>query len=287
GGLDEVGKAPRDPAGPLAIGDPHREKPLKGDVGDLRIYSRPLSEADAQVFWHDEPARFLLGLDSAKRTKDQKQQLLEFFLANDAPADMRHAWHELQSLRHQLAELKKQIDNVQVMAEMARPRATFLLAHGHYRNQGEQVTPGVPSMLPPLPKDAPANRLGLAEWMFSPQHPLTARVAVNRYWQMFFGIGLVKTAEDFGSQGDAPVQRELLDWLATEFQSKWDIKAMQRLIVTSATYRQASQVSAELLEKDPENRLLARGPRFRLAAEMVRDNALAVSGLINRKIGGP
>src|SRR5262249_30284007 len=152
---------------------------------------------------------------------------------------------------------------------------------------GEKVTPGVPSMLPPMPEGAPANRLGLAQWLFSPQHPLTARVAVNRYWQLYFGIGLLKTAEDFGSQGDAPVQRDLLDWLATEFQSKWDIKAMQRLIVTSATYRQASQVSVELLEKDPENRLFARGPRFRLPAEMVRDNALAISGLLTRTIGGP
>jgi hypothetical protein len=131
------------------------------------------------------------------------------------------------------------------------------------------------------------NRLGLAEWLVSPQHPLTARVAVNRYWQLYFGIGLVKTAEDFGSQGDAPVQRDLLDWLAVEFQKNWDVKAMQRLIVTSATYRQASQVSPELLERDPENRLLAHGPRFRLPAEMIRDNALAASGLLNRDIGGP
>ena len=125
------------------------------------------------------------------------------------------------------------------------------------------------------------------EWLFSPQHPLTARVAVNRYWQLHFGAGLVKTTEDFGSQGDAPVQRDVLDWLATEFQSNWDVKALQRLIVTSATYRQSSHTSAELLEKDPENRLLARGPRFRLPAEMVRDNALAASGLLNRTIGGP
>jgi hypothetical protein len=138
-----------------------------------------------------------------------------------------------------------------------------------------------------MPKDAPANRLGLAQWLFGPQHPLTARVAVNRYWQLYFGTGLVKTTEDFGSQGDEPIQRDVLDLLASEFQSNWDVKAMQRLIVTSATYRQSSQVSPELLEKDPENRLLARGPRFRLPAEMVRDNALAVSHLINKSIGGP
>ena len=175
-----------------------------------------------------------------------------------------------------------------VMQEMAKPRETFILARGDYRNKGERVTPGVPSVLTPLPKDAPANRLGLAKWLVDPSHPLTARVAVNRYWQMYFGTGIVKTSEDFGSQGDPPSHPELLDWLATEFiRTGWDIKAMQRLIVTSATYRQASNVTPELLEKDPENRLLARGPRFRLPAEMVRDNALAVSGLLDPELGGP
>ena len=133
-----------------------------------------------------------------------------------------------------------------------------------------------------------ANRLTLAKWLVDPGNPLTARVAVNHYWQMYFGVGIVKTAEDFGSQGDPPSNQQLLDWLATEFmRTKWDVKAMQRLIVTSAAYRQVSKVSPEMLEKDPENRLLARGPRFRLPAEMVRDNALAVSGLMNEKIGGP
>jgi hypothetical protein len=130
--------------------------------------------------------------------------------------------------------------------------------------------------------------LTLAKWLVDPSNPLTARVAVNHFWQMYFGLGIVKTSEDFGSQGDPPSNQDLLDWLATEFvQSKWNVKAMQRLIVTSAVYRQESRVSPELEERDPENRLLARGPRFRLPAEMVRDNALAVSGLINPQIGGP
>jgi hypothetical protein len=146
----------------------------------------------------------------------------------------------------------------------------------------------VPSVLPPLPKDAPPNRLALAEWLVNPNHPLTSRVAVNRFWQMYFGTGIVKTAQDFGSQGDPPSHPELLDWLATEFIGRgWDVKAMQRLIVTSATYRQSSQAPTELIEKDPENRLLARGPRFRLPAEMVRDNALYVSGLLKERVGGP
>jgi len=286
-GLESAGTAARATPGPLAIGDAHNGKPFKGNVGELRVYGRALTRAEAETLAVDEPIRFILAQDEAKRTKNQQSRLMDYFLTHDAPPDLRRVYAELGVLKKRLAELKKEIPNVQVMAEMARPRETFILARGDYRNQGEKVTPGVPALLPPMPKDAPANRLGLAEWLFSPQHPLTARVAVNRYWQLYFGIGLVKTAEDFGSQGDAPVQRELLDWLATEFQAHWDIKALQRLIVTSATYRQSSQVSADLLEKDPENRLLARGPRFRLAAEMVRDNALTASRLLNKNIGGP
>ncbi|MCP5118401.1 MAG: DUF1553 domain-containing protein, partial [bacterium] len=142
--------------------------------------------------------------------------------------------------------------------------------------------------LPPLPKGVPANRLGLAKWLTHPDHPLTARVTVNRFWQMYFGTGLVKTPGDFGSQGEAPSHPDLLDWLAVEFiRSGWDVKAMQRRIVTSATYRQSSRVSEKLVAADPQNRLLARGPRFRLKAEIVRDNALAISGLLNGTIGGP
>jgi hypothetical protein len=174
------------------------------------------------------------------------------------------------------------------MSEMEKPRETAILARGDYRNRGEKVTPGVPGFLPPLPSDAPANRLTLARWLVDPSHPLTARVTVNRFWQMYFGTGMVKTAEDFGSQGEAPSHPALLDWLATEFiRTGWDTKAMQKLIVTSAAYRQASKVTPALLEKDPENRLIARGPRFRLPAETVRDSALFMSGLLNDQIGGP
>jgi hypothetical protein len=285
--MDAVGAAAARTAGPLAIGDPHAAKPLKGDVGGLRIYGRALLPGEVETLAVIEPVRSILTTEEGKRSKDQKQRLTDFFLTYEAPAEVRRVYAELNQLKADLARVKKEIVTVQVMAEMAKPRDTFVLGRGDYRNQGEKVTPAVPALFPPLPKDAPANRLGLAEWLFSPQHPLTARVAVNRYWQLHFGIGLVKTAEDFGSQGDAPVQRDLLDWLAVEFQKNWDIKAMQRLMVTSATYRQASEVSAELLEKDPENRLLARGPRFRRDAEMIRDNALAASGLLNKEIGGP
>ena len=285
--MDAVGPAPVHASGPLAIGDPHNGKPLKGDIGDLRIYSRPLTLSEAEVLALHEPIRVILLTAEDKRTKDQKQRLLDFFLSREAPPDLRRVYAELNDLKSRAARLKKEIATVQVMAEMAKPRDTFVLARGDYRNQGEKVTPAVPSLFPPLPKDVPANRLSMAEWLFSPQNPLTARVAVNRYWQLYFGLGLVKTTEDFGSQGDAPVQREVLDWLAVGFQQSWDVKALQKLIVTSATYRQASEVSAALLEKDPENRLLARGPRFRLPAEMVRDNALAASRLLTQHIGGP
>jgi hypothetical protein len=286
-GMDPVGPAPKRTAGPLAIDDPQGGKPLKGEIGDLRIYDRPLTAADAQILAVHEPARAILNTEESKRSREQTQRLLDYYLTYDAAPELKRVYAELNQLKKRQAELKKTIVSSQVMAEMAKPRDTWILARGDYRNHGEKITAGVPSTLPPLPKDAPANRLGLAQWLFSPQHPLTARVAVNRYWQQYFGIGLVKTAEDFGSQGDSPAYRDLLDWLAVEFQTKWDVKAMQRLIVTSATYRQASVVTAALLEKDPENRLLARGPRFRLTAEMVRDNALAVSGLLDKRIGGP
>jgi hypothetical protein len=285
--MDLVGPAPARAPGPLAIGDPHAGKPLKGDVGDLRIYDRALTPDEVRVLVLTEPVRAILSTEEGKRSTEQNQRLRDYFLTHEAAPELRRVYAGLAKVKSRLAELKRAIVTSQVMAEMAKPRDTFVLARGDYRNHGEKVTPAVPATLPPLPDGAPANRLGLAQWLFSPRHPLTARVAINRYWQLYFGIGLVKTAEDFGSQGDSPVYRDLLDWLAVEFQGKWDVKAVQKLIVTSATYRQVSAVTAALLEKDPENRLLARGPRFRLPAETVRDNALAIAGLIDRRIGGP
>jgi hypothetical protein len=174
------------------------------------------------------------------------------------------------------------------MADMPTPRDTFILKRGQYDQRGDKVTPGVPASLPVLPDDLPRNRLGLAKWLVNPNHPLVARVAVNRMWALHFGTGLVETLEDFGLQGDLPSHPELLDWLATEFiRTGWDVKAMHRLIATSATYRQSARTTPLLLERDPKNRLLARSPRFRLPAEMVRDNALAISGLLVERLGGP
>jgi hypothetical protein len=175
-----------------------------------------------------------------------------------------------------------------VMEDRPSARETFVLARGLYNSPGERVAPGVPARLPKLPAEAPANRLALARWLVSPQNPLTARVTVNRMWQTLFGVGLVKTTEDFGLQGERPVHPDLLDWLAAEFMaSGWNVKHLQRLMVTSATYRQSSKVTPILLQRDPDNRLLARAPRYRLPSWMLRDQALAVSGLLVEKVGGP
>ena len=168
------------------------------------------------------------------------------------------------------------------------PRPTHVLMRGAYDQKGERVQPGTPAALPPLPEAAAPNRLGLARWIVDPGHPLTARVAVNALWQLVFGTGLVETPEDFGVRGALPSHPELLDWLAAEFvASGWDTKALMRLLVTSTTYRQSSRVPAGLAERDPGNRLLARGPRFRLQAEFIRDLALAAGDLLVREVGGP
>jgi hypothetical protein len=163
-----------------------------------------------------------------------------------------------------------------------------VLYRGEYTERRDQVTPDTPDVLPPFPEDALRNRLGFAQWLLLPEHPLTARVTVNRFWQEVFGTGIVRTSGDFGVAGELPTHPELLDWLAVEFrESGWDVKKFFKLMVTSATYRQAATTTPEKLEKDPQNQLLSRGPRFRIDAEMVRDYALAASGLLVPKIGGP
>ena len=236
--------------------------------------------------------RKILAIEPSRRTEAQAADLRRFYRTNSSPA-MKSTADRLASLEKQRDEADASARTTMVMEEMSQPRDTFVLNRGQYDQHGEKVSPGVPKSLPALPQGAPANRLGLAEWLVSPSHPLTARVAVNRYWQQFFGTGIVKTAEDFGSQGEEPSHPALLDWLACEFMDpsgpgtpKWDVKAIVRLIVTSATYRQSSSTPPDLLARDPENRLLAHGARLRLQAEFVRDEALAVSGLLNEEIGG-
>ena len=272
----------------LQVGSKELGKPYKGQLDDLRLYDRPLAAEEVERLAVHYPVETIISGVFGKRSKEEAARVREYYLTYAAPEAWRRQYAELKSLKKRQAALEKEILTVMVMGEMKKPRETFVLARGDYRNKTEKVGPGVPAVLPPLPKEAKLNRLTLARWLVDPAHPLTARVAVNRYWQMYFGLGIVKTAEDFGSQGEPPSHPELLDYLATEFvHTKWDVKAMQRLIVTSATYRQSSKVSPALLEKDPENRLLGRGPRFRLPAEMVRDNALAASGLLAGEVGGP
>ncbi len=276
-------------AQPLVASDEAVPEPwIRASMDDLRLYSRALTDADVRWLSTDYPNRVALTIPPARRSRDQRLRLLEYYFEQGAPTDVKSLNAELSDLYRQRDELQEAMPSAMVMREMGIPRETKVLARGDYRNGTEVVTPGLPSFLPPLPKGAPPNRLGLAQWLVSPENPLTARVAVNRFWAMYFGQGIVKTVEDFGSQGEVPVHPELLDWLAVDFRDNgWDVKALQKKIVMSAAYQQSSRVTPALLDKDPENRLLARGPRFRLPAEFVRDNALAVSGLLNAKLGGP
>jgi hypothetical protein len=272
----------------LQIGNREPGRPFRGAIDDLRFYDRVLGDDEVEQLAVHYPVHMILSGVFGKRSREETARIRDYFLTHAAPAPLKRDYSELKELRKRRDDLEKAIPTVMVMSEMARPRDTFILGRGDYRNKTEKVLPGTPAVLPSLPQGTTRNRLTLAKWLVDPANPLTARVAVNRYWQIYFGIGIVKTSEDFGSQGEPPAHPELLDWLATEFiRTGWDVKAMQRLIVTSATYRQSSRVTPSLLEKDPENRLLGRGPRLRLLAETVRDNALAASGLLNPQIGGP
>ncbi len=227
-------------------------------------------------------------IPEGSRTPGESAKIRRAFLETGADAELRGVWTSLRRARLAAETYLRTVPTVMVMAESPVRKETFVLDRGVYDRPKDKVTRGVPAALHALPAQAPDNRLGLAMWIIDPANPLTARVAVNRFWQMYFGTGIVKTTEDFGSQGEWPVNPELLDWLAANFvRSGWDMKALQKLIVMSSTYRQSSRVSADLLARDPENRLLARGPRLRLPAEMVRDQALTASGLLVDKIGGP
>jgi hypothetical protein len=201
--------------------------------------------------------------------------------------------HLLDPIQAQLAVLRKddlptRAASTLIIQEQPKPRLTHILIRGNHKKPGDRVSPAVPTKLHPLKSGLPANRLGLAKWVVDPDNPLVGRVLMNRLWGRYFGKGFVDTGEDFGVQGELPTHPDLLDWLAVELiTQKWSLKAMHRMIVTSATYRQSSKVTRDLVERDPFNRLFARGPRFRLNAEMIRDNALAISGLLERKLGGP
>lgn len=261
---------------------------FRGLIDEVRIYKAlPRPEQIAILSCPDSLSR-IAAIPPGKRTEGQFLKIRNAFLEQAAPGEARQAWKKLRELERERALLESALPRPMVMQETAEPRPAWVLKRGAYDAREEKVERGTPAVLPAMNGNWPNNRLGLARWLVSPENPLTSRVTVNRFWQMIFGTGLVRTAEDFGAQGEAPSHPELLDWLAIEFQqSGWDVKALLKTIVSSATYRQRSSVSPELLQRDPENRLLARGARLRLPAEMIRDQALFVSGLLVEKLGGP
>jgi hypothetical protein len=261
---------------------------FRGALDDVRVYDHVLPAADVALLAEREPVNAIVTVPPEQRSSAQAHKLRTYYLERHAPAEIRAADAELRAARKELEDFDAKLPTTMVMQEMPTPRATHVLIRGEYDKKGALVGPGVPAALTPLPAGAANNRLGFACWLVAPDNPLTARVTVNRFWQMLFGSGLVKTVEDFGAQGDWPSHPELLDWLAVEFRdSGWDVQRLLRTIVLSATYRQASGANAQAGSVDPDNRLLARGPRFRLPAEMIRDQALFVSGLLVEQLGGP
>ncbi|PSR55486.1 hypothetical protein AHMF7605_19225 [Adhaeribacter arboris] len=258
-----------------------------GKVDDVVVYNRTLTPFEIKILAKQANWATLANKTPAELTPTDKEILQAYYLATE-DAGVKASRLILQKQRKILSDSTRRIPEIMVMQEMPKPKKTYLLQRGQYDNPGPEVFPNTPNAILPFGAKRPKNRLGLAQWLTDKNHPLTARVAVNRYWQNFFGVGLVKTAEDFGNQGEMPSHPALLDWLAVTFQQdyKWDVKQLVKLMVLSATYRQDSHTRPELRERDPENRLLARGPAARLSAEMMRDNALVASGLLNTKIGG-
>ena len=261
--------------------------PFAGSVDDFRLYERALTAGEVAQL-RESAFRSLAAIPADQRSPEQKTRLQTFFRDTHAP-EYALAEQRVAKERKAKADLEQAIPNTMVMAEMEKPRDTFIKVRGQYDLDGEKVAAGVPAFLPqiPAPPDGrPLNRLDFARWLVSKEQPLTARVTVNRWWAMLFGTGLVKTLNDFGSQGEWPSHPELLDWLAGDFMNDWNTKRMLKQMVMSATYRQSARVAPDLLARDSENRLLARGPRQRLEAEMIRDNALAIAGILNPHIGG-
>jgi len=274
---------------PLYLGRRSQKVEFDGRIDEVRIYGRQLTDNEMATIVELDSIQSVLAIAPEQRSVGQiKIARNHFFESIDAPSIA--MYQQIKTMQEQIEKLQKPLTTVMVMQDLPKPRMTYLLERGNYAapQKNQALNPGTPAALPPLPDGAEANRWGLAKWLTQSTHPLTARVTVNRYWYMLFGTGLVKTLEDFGSQGEWPSHPGLLDWLAVDFmENGWNVKRTIRQMVLSATYRQTSRVTPELLRRDPENRWLARGPRFRLQAETVRDNALAASGLLVSKIGGP
>ena len=257
-----------------------------GKVDDITFYDRVLTPFELKQLAQKTNWNAIATKSKAKLSATELVDLKEYYLSAIEPT-MLTASQKLQQLRASLADSTEKVKELMVMQEMPKPKKAHVLLRGNYDAFGEEVFPNTPESILAFPEDLPKNRYGLAQWLTHEDHPLTSRVAVNRLWQNFFGTGLVKTTEDFGNQGELPSHLALLDYLAVTFrESGWDVKKLNKLIVMSATYRQASQTTKEAREKDPENRWLSHGPSYRLTAEMIRDNALVASGLLNSKIGG-
>ena len=280
------------PAGPVIVPDGSKlvvtieQSKTNDSLGHFRIVATADARAREYCRAPQDIVKFL-AVAAEGRSAAQSDAVTHYYLSEIAP--------ELKADRKQLTTLKQQFDDmkpmtVPIMRELAGEsrRKTFIQFRGNYQSLGDEVTPGLPDVFGVQPAGKTVDRLAMAKWLVDENNPLTARVIANRYWEQIFGIGIVRTSEEFGTQGEQPSHPELLDWLATEMvQQKWDMKKFVKLLVTSSTYRQSSHVTDDLTQRDPDNRLLARGPRFRLSAEMVRDQALAVSGLLSPKMFGP
>lgn len=272
---------------PLRIGRRDSGLGYYGAVDEIRILQRQVSDDVVAGWYRGERLRGILATDAASRSPVEREFLLDDYITHHTNGMIKAARRRIKQTAQAEREFRTALPTTLVMQDLAEPRSTHVLIRGQYDRPGDVVQPGVPESIGRLPADAPRNRLGLAGWLVSNQNPLTARVAVNRVWKHCFGHGLVRTMNNFGTQGEPPTHPELLDWLAAEFlESGWDVKQLLRLIVSSQTFRQESRRQGDA-SFDPQNRLWSRGPSYRMTAEMIRDQALAVSGLLRRRIGGP
>ena len=273
---------------PLKIGQRNTTSRVNGvAIQDLRIYDRSITGIDAKQLAGSQKLADVLAKPADKRTPKEVDELFTWWLVN-FDTEYNRLTGGQRKLQEEETAIRGRGTIAHVAVEKPTPPEAYILFRGEYDKRRDKVGPTTPAALPKFADDLPKNRLGFAKWLLRPEHPLTARVTVNRFWQEVFGTGLVRTAGDFGVSGELPSHPELLDWLAVEFREKgWDVKQFFKLIVTSATYRQAAVVTPEKLEKDRDNRLLSRGARYRMDAEMVRDYALAASGLLVPTLGGP
>jgi hypothetical protein len=273
----------------IALGERFRDRGFQGgQIDEFRVFGRELTALEAEAIWKDAPSDAVAAKKSVGGVAEAtSQRLYDYYLAATDAEWLKHL-AELEAARAEFFKAADGVKEIMVMRELPQPKPAYVLFRGEYNQRREPVQSGTPAALSPFPENAPRNRLGLARWLTDRQHPLTARVTVNRVWQSLFGRGLVKTSEDFGSQGARPLYPEVLDALAISFiDSGWDVKRLVKSIVMSRTYRQRSLADNQTMTDDPDNEWLARGPRFRLPAEMIRDNALAAAGLLHRQLGGP